>query len=572
MPGFWDIANAIQSNVTGFGPVAEAFGRAYRDVGGPDPSGVVQPVETPVTEQQSPGELRRLVGTPSAWKKAEADTVQQIGQLENDVQRQQAAGGPEEIIMMDKERIRRLGDRLSAIRSHMGAGPIYTAGTAATPGQRSPATPGRPDPVVSGKTLGTKALPGGPKKQRVAPVRSGLGVAQVVQQVEPGKLKEGEVKGAFAPAEQALKKESEQQSRIGMLYRQQEGAVETAVDLFKDKIASGGERYSSLLKQVDAEKERHKQLFLDAYSTGVDPQRFWSQMPTTNKVIGLLAVAMGGFTEGFTQGRVKNRALNVLQRAIDRDVAAQKSNIAQRINALNLSGKQRQYLTGRLDKVEDNLRVNIEKQLNLRMQGLALQEKRLHLPIGMLQKQFKLKLNYLQAIKGCASGQSKTIVTKKRFVTGGGVNYKKMKQLPNDLKNSIVAAHGDVKILRRILGDIKKHGGVGKGTIASLFPWTESALTKGDSKAMALRMSAAMNRGRPTDKDTRYVEGLIPNPAKDTKYSAAKKARKLISYFTTRIRGYEKVYPADVYDTRPFAAYDPSEGTAPAAAAKGKAK
>lgn len=55
----------------------------------------------------------------------------------------------------------------------------------------------------------------------------------------------------------------------------------------------------------------------------VDPDRFWASRGTDQKIGAMVAMALGGFLEGFSGGRIKNNGMEMINRAIDRDIAAQ---------------------------------------------------------------------------------------------------------------------------------------------------------------------------------------------------------------------------------------------------------
>jgi hypothetical protein len=59
----------------------------------------------------------------------------------------------------------------------------------------------------------------------------------------------------------------------------------------------------------------------------VDPNRFWSNQTTGQAFATTLGAMLGAFTEGWTGGRVRNSALAVIERAIDRDIQAQRANL-----------------------------------------------------------------------------------------------------------------------------------------------------------------------------------------------------------------------------------------------------
>jgi hypothetical protein len=94
------------------------------------------------------------------------------------------------------------------------------------------------------------------------------------------------------------------------------------------------------------------QTAVDEAKQDVDPDRWWGSRGTGQKIAIIAASMLGGFTEGFTWGKVKNRALEMIDAAIDRDVRAQEVNInnarAQRGEMRGMVG----ILNGKLGELE----------------------------------------------------------------------------------------------------------------------------------------------------------------------------------------------------------------------------
>ena len=70
------------------------------------------------------------------------------------------------------------------------------------------------------------------------------------------------------------------------------------------------------------------ELRADIASTKIDPGAYFSNMSGFSKMLSLFSVALGGFSEGYSGGRLKNVGLQMLDDAIARDVDAQKANLA----------------------------------------------------------------------------------------------------------------------------------------------------------------------------------------------------------------------------------------------------
>jgi hypothetical protein len=104
----------------------------------------------------------------------------------------------------------------------------------------------------------------------------------------------------------------------------------------------------------------------------VDPGNLWANMDTGQRVVALLGLMMGGFSAGVTGG--KNEAMEALQRAIDRDIDAQKTNLEN--ERFGATSKQSMYakqlaLLGDPEAAEHAARGTAWKAVELQAQNLA---------------------------------------------------------------------------------------------------------------------------------------------------------------------------------------------------------
>lgn len=102
--------------------------------------------------------------------------------------------------------------------------------------------------------------------------------------------------------------------------------LKTNDDLRQQAAIDTGNRVK---EQADIDNQvRSTHAAIDDYAnTKVDTNHFWKSQSTGQKIAGLLAVALGGFNEGFTHGAVKNRALESIQNSIEQDIHAQEAAI-----------------------------------------------------------------------------------------------------------------------------------------------------------------------------------------------------------------------------------------------------
>lgn len=104
----------------------------------------------------------------------------------------------------------------------------------------------------------------------------------------------------------------------------------------------------------------------------MDPQRFVKNMGNTQRAMLMLSSALGGFVEGFTGGNVKNRAFGLLDKAIDRDLTAQKSQYAKLLKSANMSVAEKKSALNELNKLNSNKKQLVLKHLALDQAGKAL--------------------------------------------------------------------------------------------------------------------------------------------------------------------------------------------------------
>jgi len=73
--------------------------------------------------------------------------------------------------------------------------------------------------------------------------------------------------------------------------------------------------------------QRREQLDTEIGDGKIDPNQFWGKMPMANKAMALIGVMLGAKAAG---SRGTNEAMGILEKAIDRDIDAQKANLAKK--------------------------------------------------------------------------------------------------------------------------------------------------------------------------------------------------------------------------------------------------
>lgn len=85
-------------------------------------------------------------------------------------------------------------------------------------------------------------------------------------------------------------------------------------------------------KALEFERQQIKDAILNEK---IDPNRFFSNMSTGNKILAAIGVALSGIGAGLQGGGAPNMAVNILQKSIDRDIEAQKAELGKKQSLLS---------------------------------------------------------------------------------------------------------------------------------------------------------------------------------------------------------------------------------------------
>jgi hypothetical protein len=126
--------------------------------------------------------------------------------------------------------------------------------------------------------------------------------------------------------------------------------------------------------ELDPQEQKLLKLAAKVQEGKVDPDRFWSSRSEGQQAALLISAMLGGFTEGFTQGRVRNRAVGIIENAINRDINAQKANIMAARGALEsqqgiVSAFYRQL--GNVDRAAELGRVAMYDAYKVKLAGVS---------------------------------------------------------------------------------------------------------------------------------------------------------------------------------------------------------
>ena len=178
--------------------------------------------------------------------------------------------------------------------------------------------------------------------------------------------------------------ESINQSIMDEKQAQMRGLIDSELDNNRSILAKQSADQISMLERDEADRQKamNMQLSLQNEMNGlqgqliennkkqIDPNRFWNQSSTWNKVLAGISIALGGLGSGATGG--VNRAFEIINGAVADDIKAQEANISN--DYKNISGRAAltqlklksvgDYLSSLSQKTQDALTSAKLEQLN----------------------------------------------------------------------------------------------------------------------------------------------------------------------------------------------------------------
>ncbi len=123
-------------------------------------------------------------------------------------------------------------------------------------------------------------------------------------------------------------------------------------------------RQSQRLERTIAEHQaRGDQLYSDVLTAKVNPNSLWESRTTGQRVGASIGIILSGIGQGLAGG--PNMALSILERAIDRDIDAQKTNLAKGENALAMHMQRGRDLQSAMSLVKADARDAVAAQLEM---------------------------------------------------------------------------------------------------------------------------------------------------------------------------------------------------------------
>lgn len=204
-----------------------------------------------------------------------------------------------------------------------------------------------------------------------------------------------EYRGKLEEQEEDLR-QGEELRRLSSDWREsvlREYAAETRVRLSElgPQEKDAKKTYQTALVSVAEAKKR-----IDNWK-GIDPDRFWARMDNTRRVTAAFSMAIEGFLQGFSGGKINIGVSDMFDRAISRDIAAQRADYSAMLQRYQIATGERAHAAGRLDK------------LTGRMEGLGRDLVKLELAQGQLRTQdANARIAYAKA-QNALAGQDLTV-------------------------------------------------------------------------------------------------------------------------------------------------------------------
>jgi hypothetical protein len=274
-------------------------------------------------------------------------------------------------------------------------GPIYTPQLA--PGAPMPVVPGGPQPPVQTGVVTPPAGPG-PNRARLFLPKPGA-VAQGLAPQGGAPPAETPFAGpkymttGGAPAKYSKADIARERGLAGRMKEQAGGFLQAREEMNRD---ARGQAFA-WLQEARAEQfgagrlaEETRQEYTRAGQSverarrmldgmQIDPNRVWNQMTAGQRVMHKIGVAFGAIAQGLSGGRLKNAAVEAMDKAVQQDIGAQRQNMTNAINQLQVSARQRAHLFKVWDRQEERARLSGLQVMKIQASRMGLQEQNLGL-------------------------------------------------------------------------------------------------------------------------------------------------------------------------------------------------
>jgi hypothetical protein len=290
---------------------------------------------------------------------------------------------------------------------------------------------------------------------------------------------------------------------------------------YKKNVLDLEAKQKSYLSELSEVNNEMNNLRSDIMQTKIDPQRFYANMSTGNKIGTAIGLILGGIGAGLTGG--ENIVLKQLNNYIEQDLYAQKANLGKKESLL--SGLMQKY--GNVNQAMQMSRIMMTDALSLKMKQIASQyagkveAQRLNAEIAKLDQSIAQQVDTFAKARMYASADgvpAEMDPYREQRVLIGNVPYyagsaqdaqKKMDQI-----NNIDASLATI----RQMSDLRNQYG------AEFYPGVAKEEMKGLKESLLLQAGPILLGAPITERNRKLVENQIPDP---TRFSDVKFANSL---------------------------------------------
>jgi hypothetical protein len=270
--------------------------------------------------------------------------------------------------------------------------------------------------------------------------------------------------------------------------------------------------------QADAVMTDINKIQNDVMTQKIDPTRVWSNMSTGNRVLAGISIFLGGVAGGM-QG-TENRALGIIQDAVNKDIDAQKADIGKKQNMLSLNMAKYNNINDAAAATKAQLLSITQAQIN---QSAAKMGSRQALAAAQVANA-QIDLQKAQLINQISTSQA----TAQKMAAPEGLSLQDAQTLPENIRERIVPLPSgkftvvinkdDVRPIKEayqtyaqskpLLNRVKEF--MAKGATA---PVGERANLEDSLKGQLLLLTKNVEKlGQITESDMKLINSLIPQP------------------------------------------------------------
>ena len=209
--------------------------------------------------------------------------------------------------------------------------------------------------------------------------------------------------------------------------------------------------------------------------TKIDPNRYLGNMNAFARVMTILGAMLGGYTEGLSRGRIKNRAFDLINAGIKRDIAAQKMELEKMMNERNYTATERKWVYSKWRALERDKKVAALRKSKMVLAKIGLESQRAEDMVwaaGQLDRLdkeeervlYEGKVKARDVVRKSYTGR-RTTTTRfltPKFAKAGKVGKSEAESMGAEDKKKFAAAFNVPKIFDRIMDVAKKFEQAGR--------------------------------------------------------------------------------------------------------------